>query len=74
MVRAGNSTQFREMPVTQATGQGYSLTITPDVHRNGSVSVYFEAGDVSGHLGRLGSEEDPLVFERKGLFKRILGN
>jgi hypothetical protein len=70
-LRNESSSQYREIPLTELDGDRYTLTVGPDLHGNGIVQIYFEARDVSGHVGRLGSSSEPISFNRKGFFDRI---
>jgi hypothetical protein len=70
-IRSEGWSQFREFPLAGPTGDTYTVTVGADIHGNGVVLLYFEARDISGHVGRLGSSSDPIEFKRKGLFDRI---
>ena len=73
MVRAQGSSEYGELPLSGPDGDRYSLEIGPELHQNQNLEIYFEALDVSGHVGRLGSPSEPLLLKRKGLLKKILG-
>ena len=73
MLRPEGSSAYREIPLSETEGGRYRLEISREIHRNGPVEVYFDAMDISGHVGSLGSSAEPLVVARKGVFKRILG-
>ncbi len=73
MLRGEGASAYREIPLSATEDDRYRLEISREIHRNGPVELYFEALDISGHVGRLGSSTEPLVVARKGVFKRILG-
>ncbi len=73
MVRPDGAAEYREVPVRPDGEGGWVLEVPVDVHGNESLDVYVEAEDRSGHVGRLGSPEQPLRIEKKGFFKRIFG-
>ena len=73
MLRGEGVSAYREIPLSAAGDGRYRLEISREIHRNGPVELYFEAIDISGHVGSLGSSTEPLVVARKGVFKRILG-
>jgi hypothetical protein len=72
MLRPEGASAYRAIPLSEIEGGRYRLEISREIHQNGAVELYFEAIDISGHVGRLGSQTEPLVVARKGLFKRIL--
>lgn len=73
MVRTEGAAGYRPVPVRPDGEGGWVLEVPVDVHGNESLDLYLEAEDRSGHVSRLGSSEEPLRIERKGLFKRIFG-
>jgi len=70
-LRGENTSQYREIRLAGPVGDSYTLTVGADLHGNGVVQLYFEARDVSGHVGRLGSPSEPFEVKRKGFFDRI---
>ncbi|HVS00818.1 MAG TPA: hypothetical protein VMW27_29635 [Thermoanaerobaculia bacterium] len=64
--------KMRELPLEESGGFAYTVEITPDLHRNGTVELYVTATDVSGHVGSLGSREKPLQLTRQQGFERIV--
>jgi len=73
MLRPEGETDFVAMPMSASEDGRYGLEVSPEVHQNRVVEIYFEARDPSGHVGRLGSPDEPLQLKRSGgLFKRIL--
>ena len=62
---------FRELRA-ERDSFGYTVTIGPDFHGNGTVGVYVVATDLSGHEGRLGSRERPLELRRNEGFERMV--
>ncbi len=59
--RPGGS--WREVPYEQDSF-GYTIELTPDDHGNETMELYVVATDISGHEGRLGSPDQPLLVER----------
>lgn len=70
-LRGESTSQYREIPLAGPIGDSYTLTVGADLHGNGVVQLYFEARDVSGHVGFLGSTSEPIEVKRKGFFDRI---
>ncbi len=70
-LRDENTIEYREIPLAGPDGDSYTLSVGADLHGNGVVLLFFEARDVSGHVGRLGSVSEPIEVKRKGLFDRI---
>ncbi len=57
----------------QPDGEGlFSFVVAPELHGNKNVYFYVVARDVSGHIGRLGSQEEPQRIARKKWFKKLL--
>jgi len=57
----------------QADGEGiYNFTVDPELHGNKNVYFFVVAKDASGHIGRLGSREEPQTVTRKRWFKKLL--
>ncbi len=69
-VRSGDDVAFREIPLRSANGIVYPFEVTPEIHDKGDVALYAIAEDRSGHQGRLGSAEQPLLLERKRWYKK----
>jgi len=70
-LRSESTIEYREIPLAGSDGDSYTLSVGADLHGNGVVHLFFEARDVSGHVGRLGSMSEPIEVKRKGLFDRI---
>ena len=70
-LRSESTIEYREISLSGPVGDSYTLSVGADLHGNGVVHLFFEARDVSGHLGRLGSMSEPIEVKRKGLFDRI---
>ena len=62
---------FLRIPLERADDGLYHFTVTPELHGNKDVSFYVVATDRSGHVGGLGSEDDPQTIERKRWFKKL---
>jgi serine/threonine protein kinase len=63
---------YLQIPL-QADGEGiYSFTIDPELHGNKNVFFFVVAKDVSGHIGRFGSRDEPQTVTRKRWFKKLL--
>jgi serine/threonine protein kinase len=69
-VRGGDDVGFQEIPLRSPDGIVYPFEVTPEIHGKGDVVFYAIAEDRSGHQGRLGSAEQPLLLERKRWYKR----
>jgi len=69
-VRSAGDVEYQEIPLRSADGLEYRFEVTPAIHDKGDVAFYAIAEDRSGHQGRLGSAERPLLLERKRWFKR----
>lgn len=69
-VRGGDDVGFQEIPLRSPDGIVYPFAVTPEIHGKGDVVFYAIAEDRSGHQGRLGSAEQPLLLERKRWYKR----
>jgi hypothetical protein len=69
-VRSAGDADFREITLRSADGVVYEFEVTPEIHDRGDVAFYAIAEDRSGHQGRLGSAERPLLLERKRWYKR----
>jgi hypothetical protein len=65
------SGRLRELPLQKA-GMGYNVDIPPSIHGNGTLEFFVVATDLSGHEGRLGSQENPLRLKRRQGFERLL--
>lgn len=73
MLRSEGTEEYGAVALSAGEDGMYSLEVTPEVHQNKVVEIYFEASDPSGQIGRLGSASEPLELKRgRGLFKRIL--
>jgi hypothetical protein len=73
-IRVEGSQQFQDWSFLTIADTMYTVEIDPATHQNGLVEMVFEARDLSGHVTQLGTPSQPLAFDRKGLFKRIVGN
>ena len=57
----------------QPDGEGlYNFSIAPELHGNKHVYFFVVARDRSGHVGRLGSQDEPQKVTRKKWFKKLL--
>jgi hypothetical protein len=74
MIAVDEASDYRVFPMTGPINGLYYLEVPPEVHRNSEVRMFVEARDESGHVGFLGSSEEPYVFRRRGFLKRILGD
>jgi len=50
----------------------YNFSIAPELHGNKHVYFFVVARDRSGHVGRLGSQDEPQRVTRKKWFKKLL--
>lgn len=70
--RNQNDEAYLEIPL-EADDQGlYPFVVTPELHGNTDVVFYVVAVDRSGHVGRLGSSDQPLTIVRSKWFKKLL--
>jgi hypothetical protein len=69
MVKTAAAPRFVERPLEHGGGNRYLIVIPPAAHGGKDVLIYVEATDVSGHTAQLGSPQQPVRIERKGLFK-----
>jgi serine/threonine protein kinase len=70
--RNENDDTYLEIPL-EADDEGlYRFTVTPELHGNTDVVFYVVALDRSGHVGRLGSSDQPLTIVRSKWFKKLL--
>ena len=57
----------------QPDGDGiFNFVVAPELHGNKNVYFFVVAKDVSGHVGRMGSQEEPTKIARKKWFKKLL--
>lgn len=62
---------YLQIPLAVADDGLYHFTITPDLHSNKDVFFFVVAKDVSGHVGRLGTAEEPRKVQRRKWFKKV---
>ncbi len=63
--RVEGSASFEQLPVKAGAGGEWAIDVAATFHRNEPVEFYVTAGDHSGHVGQLGSKEEPLKLKRK---------
>lgn len=63
-LRVEGATAYREFPLKSNSGF-QTVNIPVDLHQNKTVEFYVRAVDHSGHLGSLGSAQQPLQFKKK---------
>lgn len=63
--------RMQELPLERSSF-GYRVQMPAAFHRNGTVEVYVEATDRSGHRGTLGTPEQPIRVEREQAGRPIL--
>jgi len=62
---------FLQIPL-EVDGEGfYNFVIAPELHGNKDLSFFVVAKDHSGHIGRLGSRDEPRTVTRKKWFKKL---
>lgn len=69
-IRKKGERNFREVPLHHASGERWSLELTPELHGNTTVELFVVARDASGHEGTLGSEQRPLKVLRKRWYQK----
>ena len=73
-VRVGGGTGFTRVVLGRgSTADRFILSVAAEVHGNQDFAFYVEATDRSGHVGRLGSQEQPLEVKRAGFIKGLFG-
>jgi hypothetical protein len=61
---------YLQIPLEPAGDGLYNFVVSPDLHGNRSVDFFVVAKDHSGHIGRLGSQDQPQTVTRKKWFKK----
>ncbi len=67
--RRDSEATFHEVVVHPDADGVYRWQVTPEVHANEDLFFFIEATDRSGHVGRLGSEQQPIKIDRKKWFQ-----
>ena len=61
---------YLQIPL-EPDGDGlYNFVVSPELHGNKSVRFFVVARDTGGHIGRLGSQDEPQTVIRKRWFKK----
>jgi hypothetical protein len=67
--RRDSEAAFHEVVVHPDANGAYRWQVTPEVHGNEDLFFFIEATDRSGHVGRLGTEQQPIKVDRKKWFQ-----
>jgi hypothetical protein len=62
---------YLQIPLAPDEAGLYDFTVAPDLHGNQDVYFYVVAVDPSGHVGRLGAEDEPIKVERAKWYHKI---
>jgi serine/threonine protein kinase len=68
MARPEGGTEYQAMPMAAASGDEYTVEITPEFHGNKTVEFYAIAADYAGHTSRLAGPDQPLRLKKRWLF------
>jgi hypothetical protein len=61
---------YLQIPLEPAGDGLYNFVVAPELHGNKSVQFFVVARDLSGHVGRFGSQDEPQTVTRKKWFKK----
>jgi serine/threonine protein kinase len=61
---------YLQIPLVKSDDGMFHFTVDPQLHGNKDVAFYVVARDHSGHVGSLGSRDEPEVIMRKKWFKK----